>query len=222
MSVAKQANLRTATFPSGIVSVGLSTVERQIPADEPPPLPPNSELSVIGKSFPRPNGRAKVTGAVRFTVDISLPGMLHARVLRSPLAHAVVRSIDVSAAARHPGVRAVLAVADPADPKSAKLRYVGAPVAAVAAVSLPAAEEALRLIHVDYEALSFVADMATARAPAAPLVHDGTTAPLGHPSGFPAAANLPLNGNVRGPSITKRGDVTRGFAESDAVVEAEY
>ncbi len=222
MSVAKQETLHTATFPSGIASVGLGTVERQIPADEPPPLPPNSELSIIGKSFPRPNGRGKVTGAVRFTVDMQLPGMLHARVLRSPLPHAVVRSIDVSAVAHHPGVCAVLTIADPADPTSAKLHYVGAPVAAVAAVSLPAAEAALHLIRVDYEALPFVADMDKARDPAAPLVHDDTTAPAGHPSGFPAAANLPLNGNVRGPAIAKRGDVTKGFAAADVVVEGEY
>ena len=222
MSVAKPETLHTAVFPSGIVSVGLGTVERQIAADEPPPLPPNSELAVIGKSFPRPNGRAKVTGAVRFTVDMQLPGMLHARVLRSPLPHAVVRSIDVSAAVRHPGVRAVLTIADPADPRSAKLRYIGAPVAAVAAVSLPAAEAALHLIRVDYDALPFVADMDKARDPAAPLVHDDTSAPPGHPSGFPAAANLALNGNVRGPSIAKRGDVTKGFAQADVVVDGEY
>ena len=63
---------------------------------------------MIGKPLPRQNGRAKVTGATRFTVDMSLPGMLHGRILRSPLPHALVRSIDVSAAARHPGVRAIV------------------------------------------------------------------------------------------------------------------
>ena len=220
--MAKQENLRTEIFPSGIASVGLGTVERQISVDEPPPLPPNSELTVIGKSFPRPNGRAKVTGAVHFTVDISLPGMLHARVLRSPNPHAIVRSIDVAAAARHPGVRAILPIADPADSRSAKLRYIGAPVAAVAAVSIAAAEEALRLIRVDYQTLPFVADMDKARDPAAPPVHDHATAPAGHPSGYPAAANLPLNGNVRGPAIARRGDVSKGFAEADVVVEGEY
>jgi len=220
--MATSENLRTETFPSGIASVGLDTVERQIPADEPPPLPPNKELGVIGKSFPRPNGRAKVTGATRFTVDVKLPGMLHARVLRSPWPHALVRSIDVSAAANHPGVRAVLAVTDPANPQSATLRYVGAPVAAVAAVSMAAAEEALRLTRVDYQTLPFVADINTARDLTAPLVHDDVTAPAGHPSGFPAAANLPLNGNVRGPAIARLGDVTKGFAEADAIVEAEY
>jgi xanthine dehydrogenase YagR molybdenum-binding subunit len=220
--MATSENRRAEAFPSGIASIGLGTVERQIPADEPLPLPPNGELAVIGRSFPRPNGRAKVTGATRFTVDVKLPGMLHVRVLRSPWPHALVRSIDISAAVNHSGVRAILSIADPASPQSATLRYVGAPVAAVAAVSMAAAEEALHLIRVDYQTLPFVADIDTARDPTAPLVHDHTTAPAGHPSGFPAAVNLPLNGNVRGPAIARRGDVTKGFTEADAIVEAEY
>ena len=210
-------------FPSGIASVGLGKVERQVSADEPPPLPPNGELAVIGKPVPRQDGRAKVTGAIRFTADVSLPGMLHGRILRSPMPHARLRSIDISAAARHPGVRAILPIASPDDPKSATLRYIGAPVAAVAAVSMAAAEEALRLIHVDYQSLPFVAEMDRARAEAAPHVYESAeVAPAGHPSGFPAAANLPLSGNVRGPAISRRGDVTKGFAEADVVVEAEY
>ena len=220
--MAEQDTLRTETFPSGIASVGLGTVERKISADEPPPLPPNAELAVIGKSFPRPNGRAKVTGAARFTVDMSLPGMLHGRILRSPMPHALVRSIDVAAAARLPGVRAIVTSASPDDPATATLRYIGAPVAAVAAVSIAAAEEALHLIRVDYQALPFVAGMQQAREADAPVVHDSATAPAGHPSGFPAAADLPLHGNVRGPSIVRRGDVAQGFAQADVVVEGEY
>ncbi len=215
-------NLRSETFPAGIASAGLGNVARQIPADEPPPLPPNNELAVIGKSFPRPNGRAKVTGATRFTVDVVLPGMIFARVLRSPLPHARVRSIDVSAAPSAPGVRAILPIATPDEPAGATLRYIGAPVAAVAAASMAAAEAALRLIKVEYEALPFVTDMNAARNPSAPLVHDETTAPAGHPSGFPAAANLPLNGNVRGPAVARRGDVGQGFAQADLTVEGEY
>jgi len=222
MMMAEQDTLRTATFPSGIASVGLGTVKRKIPADEPPPLPPNAELTVIGKSFPRPNGRAKVTGAARFTVDLSLPGMLHGRILRSPMPHALVRSIDVAAAARLPGVRAIVTSASPDDPATATLRYISAPVAAVAAVSMAAAEEALHLIRVDYQALPFVAGMQQAREADAPAVHDSATAPAGHPSGFPAAADLPLHGNVRGPSIVRRGDVAQGFAQADVVVEGEY
>jgi len=212
----------TATFPAGILSAGLGTVTRRISTDEPPPLPPNSGLAVIGKSFPRPDGRAKVTGAVRFTVDIALPGMLFARVLRSPLPHASVRSIDTSAAARVPGVRAMLAIVTPGDRADATLRYVGAPVAAIAATSMAAATAARALIKVDYRSLPFVAEMNAARNPGAPLVHDETTAPPGHPSGFPAAADLPLNGNVRGPAIARRGDPAQGFSQADVVVEGEY
>jgi len=222
MTVAKET-LRPETFASGIASVGIGKVVRQIPADEPPALPPNAELTVIGKAAPRHDGRAKVTGAARFTADVSLPGMLHARILRSPLPHARVRSIDTSEAMRHPDVRAILVIADPADMQSATVRYCGAPVAAVAAVSMAAAEDALRLIHVNYEPLSFVVDFDQARADRAPAVYQGgADAPGGHPSGWPAAAGLPLNGNVRGPAVSQRGDVARGFGDADVIVEGEY
>ena len=87
--MAADGETRTEKFPFGIASVGLGEVERQVPLDEPPPLPPNAALNVIGKPTPRQNGRAKVTGATRFTVDIVLPGMLHgprfcARRCRTP------------------------------------------------------------------------------------------------------------------------------------------
>ena len=70
-------------------------IERRVPAGEAPPLPPNAQLALIGKSIPRINGRAKVTGAAPFTVDVKLPGMLYARLLRSPSPHARVMSIDI-------------------------------------------------------------------------------------------------------------------------------
>jgi len=220
--MAADGTTRTERFPSGIASVGLGEVERQVPLDEPPPLPANALLAVIGKPVPRQNGRAKVTGATRFTVDIALPGMLHGRILRSPLPHAQLRAIDASAALGHPGVRAVIVVARPEDPAASVVRYIGAPVAAIAAVSMAAAREALRLIRVDYMPLPFVADMDAARAPSAPLVYDSASAPAGHPSGYPAAAGLPLNGNVRGPATGRRGDVAQGFAQGDVVIEGEY
>jgi xanthine dehydrogenase YagR molybdenum-binding subunit len=213
---------RTEKFPSGIASLGLGEVEREVPLDEPPPLPPNAALAVIGKPVPRQNGRAKVTGATRFTVDVALPGMLHGRILRASLPHARIRAIDLSAAARHPGVRAVMLLARPEDPAAAVVRYVGAPVAAIAAVSPAAAEAALRLIRVDYQKLPFVADLDKAREPAAPAVYDAASAPEGHASGFPAPPGLPLDGNVRGPVGDSRGDAARGFAEADVVVEGEY
>jgi xanthine dehydrogenase YagR molybdenum-binding subunit len=213
---------RAEKFPSGIASVGLGEVERQVPLDEPPPLPPNAELAVIGKSTPRQNGRAKVTGATRFTVDVTLPGMLHGRILRASLPHAEISAIDLADALRHPGVRAAFALVRPDDSAARVVRYIGAPVAAVAALSIPAAAEALRRIRVDYAPLPFVADMDKAREPNAPAVYDAASAPQGYASGFPAPRGLPLNGNVRGPAGDGRGDVAKGFAEADVVVDGEY
>jgi len=213
---------RTDTWPSGIASVGLGSVTREVAADEPPPLPPNAELSVIGRSVPRWNARAKVTGATRYTVDVVLPGMLHGRILRSPHAHARLRNIDTTAAVAQPGVRAVLPMIDATDPSHALLRYVGAPVAAVAATSIAAADEALQRIGVDYEPLPFVVDLDRAREPDAARVYEPQTAPGASAAGYPARENLPLHGNVRGPALDRRGDLAAGFAQAEVVVEGEY
>ncbi|HUB14322.1 MAG TPA: xanthine dehydrogenase family protein molybdopterin-binding subunit [Acetobacteraceae bacterium] len=212
-------NTVTAAFPSGIAGVGVGEIERQVPAEEPPPLPVNGMLRVIGKAVPRQDARAKVTGAIRFTVDVKLPGMLHARILRSPLPHARIQAIDGVAAARHPGVRAVLTIA----PRDAIVRYVGAPVAAVAASTPAAAEAALSLISVDYAPLPFVVDLDAARQPGAPAVYPDGAQPSLSLAEMPAAKNLPLAGNVRGPDRQgSRGDVEQGFAQADIVVEGEY
>ena len=216
------AEMRSERFPFGIAGMGLGEVTRQVPADEPPPLPPNAELAVIGKSIPRQNGRAKVTGATRFTTDISLPDMLHGRILRSPYPNAQVQSIDVSAAASYPGVYAILVVARPNDPAASLLRYVGQPVLAVAAKSAAIADAVLEQIKVDYKPLRFVTDLDGARQPQAPLVFEAAFAPGGDRSGYPAPAGLPLNGNVRGPVVSHRGDLDQGFAQADIVLEAEY
>ncbi|MGD0635174.1 MAG: xanthine dehydrogenase family protein molybdopterin-binding subunit [Beijerinckiaceae bacterium] len=220
--MAADVTTRTGKFPSGIASVGLGEVERQIPLNEPPPLLPNAALTSIGKSVPRQNGRALVTGATRFTVDVNLPGMLHGRILRATLPHAEVRAIDVSAAARHPGVRAILIVARPDDPAAAVVRYKGAPVAAVAADSASAAAEALRLIRVDYRPLPFVVDMDKARRPEASHVFDSASMAVGNASESALIGGLPLDGNVRGPAIETRGDTAQGFAQASIIVEAEY
>jgi xanthine dehydrogenase YagR molybdenum-binding subunit len=210
---------RTEQFTCGIVGVGLTEVERRIPVDEPPPLPTNSALQVIGRPVERQDARAKVTGAVRFTVDVKLPGLLHARILRSPLPNARVRAIDVDAAARQPGVRAVLVIAPP----DANLRYVGAPIAAIAATTQAAADVGLRLIHVDYAPLSFVADLDTARRPNAPLVYQAGEQPPLSIAEIAVASNLPMNGNVRGPETQgSRGDIEQGFAQAEVTVEGEY
>jgi xanthine dehydrogenase YagR molybdenum-binding subunit len=206
-------------FPFGIVGAGMSEIERQVPDGEPPALPVNEALQVIGKPVPRHDGRAKVTGAVRFTVDVKLPGMLHARILRSTSPNARVRSVDTVAAARLPGVRAVLVIA----PKDSVLRYAGAPIAAVAAITPAAAGAALRLIRVDAAPLPFVVDMDIARRANAALVYQqGEALPLNAVE-IAVSAALPLTGNVRGPETQgSRGNVEQGFAQSEVVVEGDY
>jgi xanthine dehydrogenase YagR molybdenum-binding subunit len=219
MIMATDGTTRSEKFPFGIASVGLRDVERQVPFDEPPPLAPNAALAVIGKSIPRHDGRAKVTGATLFTVDVSLPGMLHGRIVRATLPHARIRAIDTAAAARHPGVLAVMLVARPDDPASAIVRYIGAPVAAIAAVSAAAAEEAAALIRVDYESLPFVVDLDRARAADAPLVYGAASGPAAEQSEIPFLAGLPLNGR---PAMDGRGDTTQGFAQAAIIVEGEF
>ena len=230
---------RTVKLPSGIKGAQMIEVERQIPVDEPPVLPVNENLNIIGKRTPRLDGRLKVTGAARYTADVRLPGMLFARIVTSPHPHARVRSIDTSAAERHPGVRAVhvleriLGNAELRD-KSKELpakypivRFAGQPVAAVAAVTQADADEAARLIKIDYEPLPFVVDTERAKERGAPLVFPGPADQAGSAGGGGGPRGVPQEGNVRGPVKggprgQKPGDVEKGFAEADLTVEGEF
>ena len=214
--MANDSATREENFPIGIASVGLHEELRRIPEGEPPPLPVNAELVEIGKSLPRWNGRAKVTGAIRYTVDVALPGMLFGRILRSPLPHAQVRSIDLSAVKRLEGVKAIVNAVNPDDSSRALVRYVGQPVVAVAATSMAEAEEALKLIRVEYKPLPFVVDMDDALKAGAPKVYDADSAPQG------GAAGLPLDGNVRGPARASRGDAAQALATAEVTLEGEY
>jgi xanthine dehydrogenase YagR molybdenum-binding subunit len=226
-------------LPHGIAGVDLGEIERALPAGEPPPLAANAALAVIGKPAARIDGRAKVTGAARYTADVKLPGMLFARLVRSPHPHARVTSIDTSAAEAHPQVRAVHVIEkifgsarlrDPSKEPPSKYpiaRYVGQPVAAVAATSPAAAEEAARLVKVEWEPLPFVVDLEAARAPDAPLVFPGAADQAGTAGGGGGPQGVPQTGNVHGP-VEKgflgppKGDVAKGLAEADVTVAATF
>jgi xanthine dehydrogenase YagR molybdenum-binding subunit len=222
---------RTQKYPVGIAGVSLSEVERQVPADEAPPLPPNDKLRYIGKPVPRINGRAKVTGRATYTVDVKLPGMLHGRMLRSPYPHARVLSIDTKAAERRPGVRAVQLIERPSGraietadgPRERRTLYVGEPIAAVAAATPQEAQVALQAINVAYQPLPFVVDIEDARMPDAPRVFEHPVMGGGFGGGGQTAAGVSQQGNVRGPNTGgSRGDVAAGFAQAEVVVEGEY
>jgi len=203
-----------------------------IPAGEPPPWPHNDRLVVVSKPTPRLDGRAKVTGAAKYTADIQLPGMLYARRVVSTVAHARVKAVDTTAAAKLPGVKAVHVVEHLREgavlrkPGKADryptVRYVGQTIAAVAAATQAIADEAAALVKVDYEALPFVVDLDAARKAGAPAVYPGPTDMMGSAGGGGARKGLPQKGNVRGPNETAKGDVAAAMRKAAYVVEGEF
>ncbi|MBI4318791.1 MAG: molybdopterin-dependent oxidoreductase [Chloroflexi bacterium] len=169
------------------------------------------QLAVIGKGFPLKDAYEKVTGSLEYAVDVVLPGMLHAKVLRSPHAHARIAKIDTSRAESLPGVGAVITYRDvPREEWSdtdfnyrgpvldERVRYYGDEVAAAAARDQYVAERALRLIEVEYEELPHVFDLEEALSPDAPRVTS--------------------TGNVKS-SVVEWGDIDAGFRQADLVVE---
>ena len=225
---------RTDKLAFGIPQLGVTQVERQVPVSEPPPMPVNAELQYIGKPTPRYDGKAKVTGGGKYTADVKLPGMLYAHMVGATVAHARVLSVDTSAAERAPGVRGVHVIQhvlggaqlrDPAKEAPSKypiVRYYGQPIAAVAATSQAAANDAAKLVIVKYDVLPFVVDRHAARSSDAPLVYPGPADEAATAGGGGGPADVPQVGNVHGPERKKRGDVAHGFSEADVVVEGEY
>lgn len=233
----------TIQLPVGIAGVDLKDTPRQVPTGEAPPLAPNADLKVIGKPAPRIDGRAKVTGAAKYSADIHLPGMLYATLLTSDVPHARILKIDTSAAEKYPGVKAVhilqqiRGVAHVKDKSKSEdtqypaVRFAGQPIGAIAATSQNAANEAARLVKVDYEPLPFVVDAAKARQPDAPLVYQGIAVSGGSAGGGGGAKDVAQNGNVRGPALggnlghnadKARQAVEKALADSDVILEADY
>jgi CO/xanthine dehydrogenase Mo-binding subunit len=192
----------------------------------------------IGVSTPRLENLEKITGRILYTVNMELPGMLHARVLRSPIPHGRVRRIDASRAEALPGIRCVLTRDDltrgDIDPYFGpvirdqpivaidKVRYVGDAVAAVAADTEQIAEEALRLFEVEYEELAPLMDPLESIRETAPLIHETL-----HPAevGFADVKSLKIGEGYRNSAShfqLRRGDVEAGFRTADLIMEDEY
>jgi len=225
---------RTESFVWGIPQNGLQQKEREVPPDEPPPLPSNAELTYIGKPTERYDGPAKVMGKGKYTADVNLPNMLYARMVDATIPHGRIVSIDTSAAEKLPGVRAVhviehvYGIAQLRDPKQEApsrypvVRYAGQPIAAVAAVSQQIANDAAKLVKVQYETMPFVVDRSDARADDAPVVFPGPADAAGSAGGGGGPKGVPQKGNVHGPQQKKIGDIEKGFAEADVIIEGEY
>jgi CO/xanthine dehydrogenase Mo-binding subunit len=186
------------------------------------------EIRSIGIPSPRVEGEQKVGGGAVYAVDVSVPDMLWAKVLRSPVAHGRIRKIDVQKALKLSGVRAVLTNEDLLGAKIGKkivdmpiladgrVRYRGEKVAAVAADSEAIAEAALDLIEVEYEELPIVTDPLEAMTPEAPLLHPG----LAEYKGLLHKIETPSNVFVH--LTWKKGVVEEGFRQSDVVVENTF
>ncbi len=172
------------------------------------------ELKFVGQNVARVDGIEKVTGRAKFTGDLKVRGMLYGKILRSPYPHARIVNIDASQAEALPGVVAVLTAADIGDidpyyngrPVIAieKVRYVGEPVAAVAAEDQEGAEEAASLINVQYEELRAAVGLDAALAKGSPLIHEN------------------LQDNICGHERVEKGNVEQGFAESDEIFEDHF
>jgi CO/xanthine dehydrogenase Mo-binding subunit len=194
-------------------------------------------LKVVGTRPIRPDGADKVTGRANYGADVYLPGMLFARIKRSPHPHARIVSIDASKARALAGVKAVVTGADfpvlvSAEEEAGegtvnlaevsgncmakdKALYEGHAVAAVAAISEEIAAAAIELIEVTYAPLPHVIEVEAAMAPGAPLLHESMITNKGEPGSAPAS-------NIATRKVLARGDLTAGFASADVVVEGRY
>lgn len=173
-------------------------VEIEVDEDSGPGWGPNDKHRLLNQRITRVDGPLKVAGLARYTYDQRLPGMLHARILRCPHGHARVTKIDTEAAAKIPGVKAIV------EAPLTELRFAGAPVAAVAATTPEIAGDALRAIKVTYEVLPHVVHASEAIKPGAPKV-------------------VAEENNLQ--EKAKNGDpkkVEAAFANADEIVEAEY
>src|SRR5438874_616402 len=185
------------------------------------------ESKVLGQNYPRVDAADKVSGRSQYASDVYLPGMLMCKVLQSPKPHARILHIDTSRAQSLPGVRAVITVRDVPDARFGngavkdqrlfaldKVRYIGEPVAAVAAVDEITALEALDLIDVTYEDLPAVTDPIAALRPDAPLVHEDLPSYEGYKPN--------MRGNICTVLDADRGDIAAAFAQADHVFEETF
>jgi CO/xanthine dehydrogenase Mo-binding subunit len=186
-----------------------------------------NEFSVLGKSHVRKDAIEKAKGEAKYIADIQLPGMLHAKFLRSPHAHAKIISMDASQAEALPGVKCILTYQNV--PKVHPLRkfeylldeivhFPGEEVAAIAALTPEIAEEALKLIGVTYEVLPAVFNPDEAMKPDAPLVHQEYGTNIYHGTELVQIPRLDKDQWLR----LEVGSIDKGFTEADHILEATF
>jgi xanthine dehydrogenase YagR molybdenum-binding subunit len=196
----KKKKIRVPRVVNGVETM----VEIEVDDVAGPGWGPNDKHTLLNHRLTRVDGPLKASGAAQYTYDVRLPGMLYGRLLRCPHAHARVKKFDSSKASAMPGVKAIIQA------PLTEFRFSGSPVAAVAATSPELAQDAARVIVVEYEVLAHVVRAQDAIKPDAPGV-------------LPKDKDKPDENNLR--QKEKRGDlqkVAAALAGCDAVVEAEY
>ncbi len=163
-----------------------------------PKYPWPEKPQYLGTRIKRLDAPLKVQGKAKYAYDVTRPGMLFGRILRSPHAHALVKSIDLSAAEKAPGVKAAITIVEPGK----KVLYQGDEVAAVAAATEEQARDAVRMIKVDYDVLPHVATVEQAMRPEAPRIFDA--------------------GNTKQSNVEETGNPEGGFTQAAHIVEATY
>jgi xanthine dehydrogenase YagR molybdenum-binding subunit len=163
-----------------------------------PKYPWPEKARLLGTRISRVDGPAKVTGRAKYSYDVNRPGLIYGKILRSPHAHARVKSLDMTAAQAAPGVRAALATIQPGQ----KVMYAGDELAAVAALTEQQAEDAIRLIKVDWEVLPNLATVEQAMRPESPKVFEP--------------------GNTRTGNAEEEGDIVAGLAAAAHTVQGVY
>jgi xanthine dehydrogenase YagR molybdenum-binding subunit len=197
------------------IRIGLAGKTTEIEVAQAPgdPVPyATLDRPLTGRRHPRLDGPQKVTGRATYTHDVSRPGLLHGRVLRSPYAHADIVSIDTSKL----DTMGVVWV----KPDKKKVRYHGEAVLALAASSPQLADDALHAVNVIYDVKAHTVRLADAMKPGAPLVFEKPVEEKRSAGDAPSAGGaVEQHGNVRGPKTSGKGDVKKGFAEADATLE---
>ena len=193
--------------------------------------------SLIGQRIQKKDAPEKAAGKTRYIQDMIVPGMLHAKILRSARVHARIKSIDTSAAKALPGVHVVLTAADVPDQqpigvardhlplKGERVRSLRDEIAAVAADSEEIAEAALKLIRVEYEDLPVIATPEDAIKPGAPLIHPAPLEAHGRPQSLPPKTPIAFAGKADNIAMRfdyTHGDIAQAEAESDVVVEDSF
>ncbi|RUR77439.1 molybdopterin-dependent oxidoreductase [Chlorogloeopsis fritschii PCC 9212] len=230
LRLALKGNLcRCTGYQAIIESILLSSGSLEV--TEPDQFNQDNQQGIVGQNIPKQDGTAIVTGKASYTADFVPPGLLHLKVLRSPHPHARIRKINTKKAKALPGVIAVFThedvpriayttaghaepVPDPLDHYllDHKVRFVGDRVAAVVAQSPTIAQQACQLIEVDYEILPHVLDAIAAMNDGHVIIHDELE-----------SSQIPdRNRNIAGQILLESGDIEKGFAQADLIVENTY